>query len=80
LFGAPKEKAGAEQDALEPLPPPPAGAQLQAVEATSGLKTGVIPSPDTKKSMNRGWSAADVDKGKSLKKNDYRRILANQNM
>ena len=37
-------------------------------EATSGLKTGVAPSPDTKKSINRGWSAADVDKGKSLEK------------
>jgi len=35
-------------------------------EVTSGLKTGVASSPDTKKSSGRGWSAADVNEGEPL--------------
>jgi hypothetical protein len=38
------------------------------VEVTSGPKTGVASSPDTKKSINCGRPAADVNKGKPLKK------------
>jgi hypothetical protein len=38
------------------------------IEVTSGPKTGVASSPDTKKSIHRGRPAADVNKGKSLKK------------
>jgi len=37
-------------------------------EVTSGPKTGVASSPDTKKSINCGRPAADVNKGKPLKK------------
>src|ERR1700690_498705 len=48
--------------------PNPLTANCDRCEVTSGLKTGVVPSPDTKKSMNRGWSAADVNKGKPLEK------------
>jgi hypothetical protein len=48
--------------------PNPLTANGNRFEVTSGLETGVVPGPDTKKSMNRGWSAADVNKGKPLKK------------
>ena len=47
---------------------PTPDADCDRFEVTSGPKTGVASSPDTKKSINCGRPAADVNKGKSLKK------------